>query len=456
MAHAFFGGVHPNDMKAATKDKAIEQLAAPAQVVIPMSMHIGAPSKPIVSVGDKVKVGQIIGEPGGFVSVPVHASVSGTVVAVEPRPFSMGGFMTAVVIENDFQNTLSEDVKPAEDPDSLTPEQLCEIVKNAGVVGMGGATFPTHVKISSGFGKIDTVIINAAECEPYITGDHRTMLERPAEVVGGAKLLAKMFGLDKVHLGIEDNKMNAVEVLRKTIDETRAPVIVDVFHTRYPQGAEKQLCQAVTGRQVPPGALPSAIGCAVFNLNTVCAIYRAVYQGMPVVNKVVTVSGSGVIEPKNIECPIGTPVSKLFDACGGLKDETYKLIMGGPMMGLAQYSTEVSVGKGTGAMLAFAEDEERTSETASCIRCGRCVSVCPMHLEPLYMFKYGEKGMMEAAEAANVMDCIECGACTYNCPARLHLVHMFRTCKQKINDARRAAKAKADAEAAAAAAKKEA
>ncbi len=456
MAHAFFGGVHPNDMKAATKDKAIEQLAAPAQVVIPMSMHIGAPSKPIVAVGDKVKVGQVIGEPGGFVSVPVHASVSGTVVAVEPRPFSMGGFMTAVVIENDFQNTLSEDVKPAEDPESLTPEQLCEIVKNAGVVGMGGATFPTHVKISSGFGKIDTVIINAAECEPYITGDHRTMLERPEEVVGGAKLLAKMFGLDQVHLGIEDNKMNAVEVLRKTVEETKAPMVIDVFHTRYPQGAEKQLCQAVTGRQVPPGALPSAIGCAVFNLNTVCAIYRAVYQGLPVVNKVVTVSGSGVIEPKNIECPIGTPISKLFDACGGLKEETYKLIMGGPMMGLAQYSTEVSVGKGTGAMLAFAEDEERTGEMSSCIRCGKCVGVCPMHLEPLYMFKYGEKNMLDAAEAANVLDCIECGACTYNCPARLHLVHMFRTTKQKINDAKRAAKAKADAEAAAAAAKKEA
>ncbi|MGM9619435.1 MAG: electron transport complex subunit RsxC [Oscillospiraceae bacterium] len=455
MAHAFFGGVHPNDMKAATKDKAIEQLAAPAQVVIPMSMHIGAPSKPIVSVGDKVKVGQKIGEAGGFVSVPVHASVSGTVTAVEQRPFSMGGTMLSVVIENDFQDTVSEEVQPPADPESLTPEQLCEIVKNAGIVGMGGATFPTHVKISSGIGKVDTVIINAAECEPYITGDHRTILERPEQVVGGAKLLAKMFGLDKVHIGIEDNKMDAVETLQRVIAESKAPVILDVFHTRYPQGAEKQLCQAVTGRQVPPGALPAGIGCAVFNLNTTCAIYRAVYEGMPLVKKVVTVSGSGVIEPKNLECPIGTPVSRLFDACGGLKDETYKLIMGGPMMGLAQYTTEVPVGKGTGAMLAFAEDEERTVKDPACIRCGKCVSVCPMHLEPLYMYKYGQKDMLTEAEAANVMDCIECGACTYNCPARLHLVHMFRTCKQKINEQRRAAKAKADAEAAAAA-KKEA
>ena len=455
MAQAFFGGVHPNDMKAATNEKAIEKLAPPAEVVIPMSMHFGAPCTPLVKAGDLVKVGQKIGEFRGL-GAPIHASVSGKVKAVEPRPFSMGGNMMSVVIENDFQDTISEEVVAPADPDALTVEEMIEIVKNAGIVGMGGATFPTHVKISGGIGKVDHVLINGAECEPYITGDHRTMLERPEEVVGGAKLLAKMFGLDKVHLGIEDNKMNAVEVLKKVIEETKAPVVLDVFHTRYPQGAEKQLCQAVTGRQVPPGALPSAIGCAVFNLNTVCAIFRAVYQGMPVVNKVVTVSGSGVIEPKNIECPIGTPISKLFDACGGLKEETYKLVMGGPMMGLAQYSTEVSVGKGTGAMLAFAEDEERTSEISSCIRCGKCVGVCPMHLEPLYMFKYGEKNMLDAAEAANVLDCIECGACTYNCPARLHLVHMFRTTKQKINDAKRAAKAKADAEAAAAAAKKEA
>ncbi len=449
MAHAFFGGIHPNDMKAATNEKAIEPLAnAPAQVVIPMSQHIGAPCKPLVAVGDTVKVGQRIGEPGGFVSAPIHASVSGKVVAVEPREFGMGGKMLSVVIENDMQNTVSEEVKPAENPDALTPEQLVEIVKNAGIVGMGGATFPTHIKISGGIGKVDTVIINAAECEPYITGDHRTILERTDEVVGGAALLARMFGLDVVHVGIEENKMNAVEVLRAKIAETHAPVVVDVFHTRYPQGAEKQLCQAVTGRQVPPGALPAAIGCAVFNLNTTCAIYRAVYQGMPVVSKVVTVSGSGVIEPKNVECPIGTPISHLFDHCGGLKEETFKIIMGGPMMGLAQYSTDVPIAKGSGAILAFAADEDKTVENPTCIRCGKCVGVCPMHLEPLYMYMYERKGMLEELEAANVLDCIECGACTYTCPGRLHLVHAFRTGKQKVNMAKAAAKAAAEAAAA--------
>ena len=450
MAQAFFGGVHPNDMKAATNEKAIEQLAtAPAQVVIPMSMHIGAPCKPIVAVGDKVTIGQKIGEPGGFVSAPIHASVSGTVKAVEPRPFSMGGTMMSVVIENDFQNTVCADIHPA-DPDNITPEELVEIVKNAGIVGQGGATFPTHVKISSSLGKVDYVIINAAECEPYITGDHRTCLERPEMVIKGATLLAKCFGVDKVYIGIEANKQDAADVLNKTIEELKAPVVVQVLHTRYPQGAEKQLAQAISGRQVPSGKLPADAGCCIFNLNTTCSIYRAVYEGMPVVNKIVTVSGSGVIEPKNIECPIGTPISCLFDACGGLKENTYKLIMGGPMMGLAQYTVDVSVGKGTGAMLAFAGDEEKYVEHPQCIRCGKCVGVCPIRLEPVFMYKYLMKGDWETfRDKLHGMDCIECGACTYTCPARLPLTHAFRLGKQQVNNARMAAKAKAEAEAAA-------
>ena len=452
MAQAFFGGVHPNDMKAATNEKAIEKLAPPAEVVIPMSMHIGAPCKPIVAPGDHVTIGQRIGEPGGFVSAPIHASVSGTVKAVEPRPFSMGGKMMSVVIENDFQDTVCDTVKPVEDPDSLTPEQLVDIVKNAGIVGQGGATFPTHVKISSGLGKVDYVIINAAECEPYITGDHRTMLERPDQVIKGATLLAKCFGVDKVYIGIEANKQNAADVLNAKIAELKAPVKVEVLHTRYPQGAEKQLCQAVSGRQVPSGKLPADAGCCIFNLNTTCAIYRAVYEGMPVVSKIVTVSGSGVIEPKNIECPIGTPIARLFDACGGLKDETYKLIMGGPMMGMAQYDTDVTVGKGTGAMLAFAGDEEKHEANPQCIRCGKCVGVCPIRLEPIFMYKYLMKGDIDAWQnQLHGMDCIECGACTYTCPARLPLTHAFRLGKQKVNNARMKAKAAAEA-----AAKKEA
>ena len=459
MAQAFFGGIHPNDMKAATNGKPIEQLAPPAQVVIPMSQHIGRPCNPIVKVGDHVKIGQKIGEPGGFVSAAVHASISGTVKAVEPRPYSMGGNMMSVVIENDFQDEISEEVVAPENPDTLSVDEMIDCVRKAGIVGMGGATFPTHIKISGGIGKVDTVIINGAECEPYITADHRAMLERPELIVGGCTYLAKMLGVDKVIIGVELNKKNGIDMLNKVIAEKKAPVVVEPLHCRYPQGSEKQLCQAITGRQVPPGALPAEIGCAVFNINSVCAIYRAITEGMPVVKKIVTVSGSGVIEPKNLECPIGTPVADLFDACGGLKEETYKLIMGGPMMGMAQYTAEVPVGKGTGAMLAFASNEEQSVEHPQCIRCGKCVAVCPMHLEPLFMYQYASKNMFDEMDDAHIMDCMECGACTYTCPARMPLVHMFKTGKQKLGAKKAADKAaaeKAAAEAKAAAEKKEA
>ena len=454
MAQAFFGGVHPHDMKAATNEKAIEQLPAPAQVVIPMSQHFGAPCTPLVKAGDHVKVGQKIGEFRGL-GAPIHASVSGTVKAVEPRPYSMGGNVMSVVIDNDGQDEVSEEVQAPANPDALSVDEMVEIVKNAGIVGMGGATFPTHVKISGGIGKVDTVIINGAECEPYITGDHRAMLERSEEIIGGATYLAKMFGVEKVVIGVEVNKQNGIDQLNKTIAEKHAPVVVEGLRCRYPQGGEKQLCQAITGKQVPPGGLPSNIGCAVFNINTTCCIFRAVTQGMPVVNKLVTVSGSGVMEPKNIECPIGTPVSALLDACGGVKDGTYKLIAGGPMMGMAQYTADIPVAKGTGCMLAFCEKEEQTVEHPQCIRCGKCVGVCPMHLEPLFLYQYASKGLVDELNDAHIMDCMECGACAYTCPARLHLTHMFKTGKQLVKDAAAKAKAAAEAKKAAEEAKKE-
>ena len=454
MAQAFFGGVHPHDMKAATNEKAIEQLPAPAQVVIPMSQHFGAPCTPLVKAGDHVKVGQKIGEFRGL-GAPIHASVSGTVKAVEPRPYSMGGNIMSVVIDNDCQDEVSEEVQAPANPDALSVDEMVEIVKNAGIVGMGGAPFPTHVKISGGIGKVDTVIINGAECEPYITGDHRAMLERSEEIIGGATYLAKMFGVEKVVIGVEVNKQNGIDQLNKTIAEKHAPVVVESLHCRYPQGGEKQLCQAITGKQVPPGGLPSNIGCAVFNINTTCCIFRAVTQGMPVVNKLVTVSGSGVMEPKNIECPIGTPVSALLDACGGVKDGTYKLIAGGPMMGMAQYTADIPVAKGTGCMLAFCEKEEQTVEHPQCIRCGKCVAACPMHLEPLFLYQYASKGLVDELNDAHIMDCMECGACAYTCPARLHLTHMFKTGKQLVKDAAAKAKAAAEAKKAAEEAKKE-
>ena len=447
MAQAFFGGIHPNDQKAATNKKPIEKLPPPAIVVLPMSMHIGAPCAPCVAVGDHVTVGQKVGEATAAVSSPVHASVSGTVVAIEPRPHFSGVNVMSVVIENDFNDTPYEGLRPVENPDTLAADKLAEIVKEAGIVGMGGATFPTHIKISSSVGKVDTVIINAAECEPYITSDHRLMLEYPEEVIGGAKILARIFGVDRVHIGIEANKENAAQMLQVKIEQEKAPIVVDVLRTRYPQGAEKQLVQAITGRQVPPGALPAAVGCAVFNVFSVSAIYRAVYQGIPVTHRIVTVSGSGVNEPKNLYCPIGTPLSELLDTCGGVKKNTFKILTGGPMMGNAQYDMSVPVGKGTNAVLAFSGNEKRGSDYPACIRCGKCMSVCPMHLQPVFMYQFVHATMLEEAEKANIMDCLECGACSYICPGQLHLVQTFRTGKQKINNARAAAKAAAEAKA---------
>ena len=454
MPYKFRGGVHPDYMKAPNEPVVV--ITPPPQVVIPMAQHIGAPCQPIVKVGDYVTMGQKIGDNPAPVSAPVHSPVSGKVIAIEPRPHPLGDMIMAIVIENDYQDTPCTDLAPLTPEQMKDPEAILERIREAGIVGHGGAMFPTAFKIRGGLGKVDTLIINGAECEPYITGDHRAMLERPAEIIGGCCYLAKMFGVNKVVIGVEDNKKNGIEALNKVIAEQKAPVVVESLCCRYPQGGEKQLCQAITGKQVPPGGLPANIGCAVFNINTTIAIYHAIKDGMPVVRKVVTVSGSGVVEPKNLECPIGTPVSLLFDACGGLKDETFKLIAGGPMMGMAQASADFPVAKGTGAVLAFAANENKVSEDPTCIRCGRCVEACPMHLEPLYLYLYVQKNRIEDLEAAHVMDCIECGACSYICPGRLHLTHSFKVGKQKVKEA--AAKAKAAAEAAKAAeeAKKEA
>ena len=441
MAQAFFGGIHPNDHKAATNKKPIEVLPPPDRVVIPMSLHIGAPCTPCVSPGDYVTEGQKVGEAPSFVSAPVHASVSGRVAAVEPRIHFSGVPVISVVIENDFNDAPCPPLSPVRDPDALSAEEITALVKEAGVVGMGGATFPTHVKISSGLGKVDTVIVNGSECEPYITSDHRILLEHPDELLGGVRLLARLFGVDRVHIVVENNKANAAEMLKIKIEEERAPAVVDLLPTRYPQGAEKQLCQSITGRQVPPGALPASIGCAVFNIVTAIAIYNAVYLGKPVTHRVVTVSGSGINEPRNLLCPIGTPISDLLDACGGVKKSTFKILMGGPMMGHAQFDMAAPIGKGTNAILAFCEKEERTVEHPACIRCGKCVSVCPMHLQPVFLYQYERAGMLSALEEAHLLDCIECGACTYICPGRLHLVQAFRAGKQKINNAKAAAKA---------------
>ena len=435
MAHTFKGGIHPNDMKAATCGKAIELLPAPARVVIPMSMHIGAPCSPIVNVGDHVYLGQKIAEAQAPVSSPVHASVSGTVVEIAPKPHSYGSDILSIVIENDFKDEVDPSIKPL-DIDTMTSEEIVEAVRQAGIVGHGGATFPTHIKISSGLGKVDNVLINCAECEPYITSDHRILLEYPWEVVGGAKILQKVFGVKEVKLGIELNKQDTFDGLKQYLPEDGSVKIYPLV-TKYPQGSEKHLILALTGREVPSGKLPADAGCAVFNTDTCAAIYRLFNTGMPVIRRIVTVTGSAVANPKNLEARIGTPVSTLFEAAGGFNESPKKMVMGGPMMGMAIYSLDVPVIKGSNGLLAFCKDEGDVSNATKCIRCGKCVDACPVRLMPTYLYQASQKGTVADMEEFNALDCIECGSCSFVCPAKLPLVQGIRCAKQLVMEERK-------------------
>ena len=446
MKQTFYGGVHPNDRKGATRDQAVKPLSAPPkQVVIAMSMHIGAPCKPIVAKGDQVTVGQKIGEIAGL-GAPIHASVSGTVTAVEPRPYTGGSKVMSVVIDNDFQDTFGSELTPHPDYSSLTPDEIVEIVKEAGITGMGGAGFPSHVKISSGIGKVDTLMLNGAECEPYITADHRLMLEQGERVLGGVRILMQAFGLKTATIGVEANKEDAIEHLKALVGG-RGDIQVESLRTRYPQGAEKQLIQRITGREVPPGGLPAHVGCAVFNVGTAAAVYDAVVEGKPLTHRIVTITGGAVKEPCNRLVPLGTSFQYLIDEAKGFSEDPDRVLTGGPMMGIAQFTMDVGVIKGTNAVLCLTKAEAApVAAEEVCLRCGRCVNVCPMHLTPVYMHLYAEKGLWKEAEALNVMDCIECGSCNYICPGRLHLVQSFRVTKLELRNL--AAKEKAAKEAA--------
>ena len=433
MSHKFYGGVHPAEHKEATERKPVIPLEeAPAQVVIPMSMHVGAPCKPIVAVGDQVTVGQKIGEIAGL-GAPIHASVSGKVVAVEPRPHPGGDVMMSVVIENDFKDTPHPSIVHRDNVDALTSQEIIDIVKEAGITGMGGAGFPTHVKLSGAVGKADTIILNGAECEPYITADHRLMLERGEAVIGGARFIMKALGLKEATIGIEGNKLDAVEHLKSLLPNGDTSIHVETLKTRYPQGAEKQLIQRVTGREVPPGGLPADVGCTVFNVATAAAIYDAVTEGKPLTHRNVTITGGAIERPMNVNAPIGTPVEHLIKMAGGFKTQPQRLLMGGPMMGNPQYDLTAPMFKGTNCILALTDAEAAIQDTEqTCLRCGRCVNACPMHLMPLYMHMYAEKRAWHELEGYNIMDCMECGSCNYICPARIHLVQSFRMAKFEI------------------------
>jgi electron transport complex protein RnfC len=441
MAFSFFGGVHPDENKHLTCDKPIQEFPEPDVLVVPMSQHIGTPCKPLVKKGDAVKVGQKIGDNTGL-CVPVHSPVSGTVKAVEMRAHASGTTMLSVVIENDHQRTLCEDIQPRTQTqvDALTPEELMEIIHQAGIVGMGGATFPTHVKLSSGLGKVDTIIVNVGECEPYITADDRLCREMPEKVISGVKVIMKIFGLSTAHIAIEDNKPQAAKLLQAQLCAADS-ITIDILPAMYPQGAEKQLIQAITGRQVPSGGLPAAVGCAVFNAATCKAIADAVYDGIPLIRRVVTVSGNIVMAPKNLLVPIGTSFNDLMEAVG-TSQNPYKVLSGGPMMGVTQYDLSVTTTKGTNAVTFLKHGGRRRIQHPQCIRCGRCMDACPMHLMPVLMYKALIGGDVEQMKELNMMDCIECGCCAYVCPARIPLVLGFRSGKQRIRDQAAAAASK--------------
>ena len=433
MKHLFFGGIHPKYNKEMSTHVTEFHSIVPKQVVIPLQQHIGAPCQPLVQVGDYVLRGQKIGDGEGL-CVPVHASVSGTVVAIEPRPHPNGGTVAAVVIENDMQDAtvqLQENNTPLEQLDN---DGILHAIREAGIVGMGGAAFPGNVKALSAMGHVNTLIANACECEPYITADDSLLRTDAAHVLEGMELLRHVLKPERVVLAVEDNKTEAIANIR-SLQKDYPGIELAVLPTMYPQGSEKQLIQAVTGREVPPGKLPVSVGCAVFNVSTFAAIYRAVRLGMPLIQRIVTISGEAIAQPQNFIVRIGTPFHDLIEVAGGLHDATERVISGGPMMGKAQSDLSVPVIKATNSILCLLKDQNGAAENPVCLRCGKCVAVCPMRLQPLYMYRFTNAGRVDQLKRLNIFDCIECGSCAFTCPGKLPLVETFRKGKKLVREA---------------------
>ena len=433
MKPLFFGGIHPKYNKEMSTQVTTFHTIEPKVLVIPMQQHIGAPCSPLVQVGDKVRKGQKIGDGEGL-CVPVHASVSGTVIAVEPRPHTSGRMVNAVVIENDFRNE-SMPAQGMEQPlEQLDADAVLHAIREAGIVGMGGAAFPGNVKAVSSMGHIDTLIANACECEPYITADDSLLRTKAEQVLQGMMILRQVLSPERVVLAVEDNKAQAIANLKQLLPEF-PQIELAVLPTRYPQGAEKQLIQSLTGREVPPAQLPVSVGCAVFNVSTFAAIYRAVRLGTPLTERIVTISGEAIAEPQNFIVPIGTPFRDLISVAGGLNEKTERVISGGPMMGFAQSDLAVPVIKATNSILCLLKDQNGAAENPVCLRCGKCVSVCPMRLQPLYMYRFTNARRVDQLQRLNLLDCIECGSCAFTCPGKLPLVEVFRKGKQLVREA---------------------
>lgn len=422
----FAHGIHPTYYKELTRDKAVEAMPLPKQIIIPLQQHIGAPCKPTVKLKDEVRLGDIIGDSEAFVSSPVHTSISGVVKKIEPRPHPGGSWVNSIVIDaNDADQTIPSPKEPRE-VSSLSPDDIRTAVKQAGLVGLGGAGFPTHIKLNPPKGKtIDTVIINGAECEPYLTSDHRMMLEQPEDVIYGTKLIMRAFGVQKGYIGIEANKPDAIDKLKSVIAPGDQIELIPL-EVKYPQGAEKMLIESVTGRRVPPGGLPMDVQANVNNVSGAVALARAVRDGLPVIERIVTVTGKGIQKPRNVLVRVGTPIKEIIEFCGGLTPDAKKVILGGPMMGIAQSTLEVPAIKATGGILVLTESEVQEIRPHPCIRCGKCVDACPIHLIPSKLGAFIEREMFDYIEAYNVNDCMECGCCVYVCPAKRPMVQWIK------------------------------
>ncbi len=433
----FKKGVHPNDRKHLSMHKAIQDLLPKGNLVFPMLQHIGAPCEPLVKKGDLVLMGQKIGESKAFVSAPIYSSVSGTVKDVAPRLHSNGTMVLSVIIENDDTYKEIPTMVPHSNYEKLSKDELVAIIKEAGIVGMGGAGFPTHIKLTPPADKIiHSIIINAAECEPYLTCDHRMMLEKSKEIVLGLKIILQMFPGVSGYIGIENNKPDAIEAMKKAC-ENLSNVEVTPLKTKYPQGAEKQLIYAITGREVPSGKLPADVGCIVQNVDTVFEIYNAVVNGKPLTERVLTVTGEAIKEPLNLRVKFGTSIEEVIAAAGGFKEDPVKVISGGPLMGTTLSSLDIPVMKGTSGVLCLTKEQAKLEEESSCIRCGKCMDACPMFLNPTKLNSLVLRGEYEQFEKIHGMDCIECACCSYVCPAKRHLTQTCREGKRTININRR-------------------
>lgn len=426
----FKGGIHPYDGKELSKGNPIEKYLPKGEMVYPLSQHIGAPAAPIVKKGDRVLAGQRLADAGGFVSAPIHASVSGTVKGIEPRLTSTGSMVNSIIVENDQQYEEVEFTPAA--LEKLSKEDILKRIREGGVVGMGGAGFPTHVKLSpKDPDKIEYVLVNGAECEPYLTSDYRRMLEEPEKIVDGLRVMLTLFDNAKGYICVEDNKPDCIAKLQALVKDIPRIEVKELM-TKYPQGGERTLIYATTGREINSSMLPADVGCVVDNVDTVVAICNAVLLGRPVMSRIVTVTGDAITTPKNFSVLTGTNMEELVEAAGGLKDSTAKVISGGPMMGFAMYNLKVPCIKTTSAFLCLEHDAVSEAKQTACINCGRCVSVCPGHVLPARLATFAEHGNMEAFQKFDGMECCECGCCSYVCPAKRPLTQSIKSMRKMV------------------------